>query len=51
MSGENGNISSSWPSRGEIVFDNFKVRYREGLDLVLRGINVKIDAGEKVNGI
>lgn len=42
-------VPLNWPNRGEIVFDNFKVRYREGLDLVLRGINLSIKGGEKVS--
>ncbi|XP_065206736.1 multidrug resistance-associated protein 1-like [Planococcus citri] len=41
-------VPNSWPNEGKIVFDNFKVRYREGLDLVLRGINLNIEGGEKI---
>ncbi|XKL66877.1 hypothetical protein PGB90_010297 [Kerria lacca] len=41
-------VPLSWPSKGEITFNNFKVRYREGLDLVLRGLNLKIKSGEKI---
>ncbi|XP_064640179.1 multidrug resistance-associated protein 1-like [Lineus longissimus] len=37
-----------WPPSGEIEFKDYSVRYREGLDLVLKGINVHIHAGEKV---
>eukprot|EP00026_Physarum_polycephalum_P000575 Phypoly_transcript_00576.p1 GENE.Phypoly_transcript_00576~~Phypoly_transcript_00576.p1 ORF type:complete len:1455 (+),score=279.81 Phypoly_transcript_00576:408-4367(+) len=37
-----------WPTEGSVKFDNFQMRYREGLDLVLRGINCKIEPGEKI---
>lgn len=42
------NSSASWPDMGEIVFQNVKLRYREGLDLVLRGISIKIAPCQKV---
>ena len=46
-----GKVSASkeWPEKGKVEFDNYKVRYREGLDLVLRGITCEINGGEKVN--
>ena len=31
-----------WPKYGEIKFEDYKVRYRPGLDLVLKGLNCKI---------
>ncbi|XP_053387089.1 multidrug resistance-associated protein 1-like [Mercenaria mercenaria] len=37
-----------WPRSGTVEFRNFLTRYREGLDLVLRGINCVIKDGEKV---
>ncbi|XP_062352441.1 ATP-binding cassette sub-family C member 2 isoform X2 [Cinclus cinclus] len=37
-----------WPSRGEIQFVDYKVRYRPELDLVLQGINCNIGSTEKV---
>lgn len=37
-----------WPQKGEIVFVNFSARYREGLRLCLRDLNVEFDAAEKV---
>ena len=40
---------TSWPQNGEIKFEELALRYREGLDLVLKGISVNIAAGEKVN--
>lgn len=40
--------STEWPQLGEIVFDNLQMRYREGLDLTLRGLNVTIEPKAKV---
>lgn len=37
-----------WPPKGQVDFQDYKTRYREGLDLVLRGISCHIDGGEKV---
>lgn len=42
------NVSSSWPDKGEVVFKDFRVRYREGLDCVLKGITFHINGSEKV---
>ncbi|CAG2247906.1 ABCC1 [Mytilus edulis] len=40
--------SSSWPKIGCIEFQDYGVRYREGLDLVLRGITCTIQPNEKI---
>ena len=37
-----------WPSKGEIAFNDIKLRYREGLDLVLKGVNVNVGNHEKI---
>ncbi|NXG87129.1 MRP3 protein, partial [Stercorarius parasiticus] len=37
-----------WPSKGELEFVNYSVRYRKGLDLVLKGLNLHIHGGEKI---
>uniref|UniRef100_A0A669B6R3 ATP-binding cassette, sub-family C (CFTR/MRP), member 2 n=1 Tax=Oreochromis niloticus TaxID=8128 RepID=A0A669B6R3_ORENI len=37
-----------WPEAGRVQFENFKVRYRPELDLVLHGITCDIDSTEKV---
>uniref|UniRef100_A0A8C9ZZ31 ATP-binding cassette, sub-family C (CFTR/MRP), member 2 n=1 Tax=Sander lucioperca TaxID=283035 RepID=A0A8C9ZZ31_SANLU len=37
-----------WPEAGRLHFDNYKVRYRPGLDLVLHGITCDIKSTEKV---
>ncbi|XP_049833464.1 multidrug resistance-associated protein 1-like [Schistocerca gregaria] len=39
---------TDWPSKGEVQFKDYKVRYREGLDLVLHGITFSVSGGEKV---
>ncbi|KAF9997458.1 hypothetical protein BGZ80_007654 [Entomortierella chlamydospora] len=38
----------AWPQRGQITFSQYSTRYREGLDLVLKDINVTINGGERV---
>lgn len=38
----------NWPSKGEIRFNNYQVRYRPELDLVLKGITCEIKSSEKV---
>lgn len=37
-----------WPSRGEVEFSNYSVRYRPGLDLVLKNLSMSVKGGEKV---
>ena len=37
-----------WPQYGAVTFENYQTRYREGLDLVLRGIDCNIQRGEKI---
>lgn len=41
---------AGWPSKGEIQFSNYQVRYRPELDLVLKGITCDIRSTEKVGG-
>ncbi|XP_071120825.1 multidrug resistance-associated protein 1-like isoform X2 [Mytilus edulis] len=40
--------SPDWPQNGVVEFKRYSTRYRDGLDLVLKGINTQINAGEKV---
>jgi len=40
--------SSNWPNRGEVIFKSVETRYRDGLDLVLKDLNLHIPAGKKV---
>ncbi|EDV20619.1 uncharacterized protein TRIADDRAFT_50946 [Trichoplax adhaerens] len=37
-----------WPINGDVQFANYQTRYRAGLDLVLKGIDCDISAGEKI---
>lgn len=38
----------SWPASGAVQFNNYSTRYREGLDLVLKNINLDIKPHEKI---
>ncbi|XP_065155853.1 multidrug resistance-associated protein 1 isoform X1 [Atheta coriaria] len=38
----------SWPDSGAVVFKDYAVRYREGLDLVLKKVSFEVKGGEKV---
>lgn len=38
----------SWPENGKVVFQDYSVRYRPGLDLVLKGVTFTVNGGEKV---
>jgi ATP-binding cassette subfamily C (CFTR/MRP) protein 1 len=37
-----GRVDDTWPSRGEIEFKEYSVRYRPELDLVLKSISIVI---------
>ncbi|KAI6879372.1 ATP-binding cassette glutathione S-conjugate transporter, partial [Hortaea werneckii] len=39
---------NSWPSKGGVSFDGYSTRYREGLDLVLKNVNLDIKSHEKI---
>lgn len=43
-----GAIDKTWPKQGGVQFENLQLRYREGLDLVLRGISFNVNAREKI---
>ncbi|XP_033117760.1 multidrug resistance-associated protein 1-like isoform X2 [Anneissia japonica] len=45
---EDNRPDEGWPSKGEIVMTNYSTRYREGLDLVVKGIDISIKSGEKI---
>lgn len=38
----------AWPSQGAVNFQNFSTKYREGLDLVLKNIDLSIKPHEKI---
>ncbi|XP_037025227.1 multidrug resistance-associated protein 1 isoform X2 [Bradysia coprophila] len=41
-------LPKNWPESGTVEFKNFQVRYREGLELVLKGISFTVAGGQKV---
>lgn len=41
-------IPQDWPSVGEIRFVDYKLRYDDDLNLVLKGLTMTINGGEKV---
>ena len=41
-------IRPSWPEKGEIIFDNVQMRYRDGLPLVLSGLSMHVKGGERI---
>lgn len=41
-------VQPSWPSQGNIQVSNVKMRYRDGLPIVLDGISLDIKAGQRV---
>lgn len=43
-----GTVDKAWPVHGQVEFNNYKIRYREGLDLVIRGISLSVKGGEKI---
>ncbi|CAN6675143.1 metal resistance protein Ycf1p [Trichomonascus vanleenenianus] len=45
---ENSRPPAAWPTAGAIEFKDYSTRYRPELDLVLKGINLKIEPGEKI---
>mmetsp|Transcript_6110 Transcript_6110/g.15236 ORF Transcript_6110/g.15236 Transcript_6110/m.15236 type:complete len:1427 (-) Transcript_6110:1683-5963(-) len=45
---EKDNLVKEWPSDGEIVFNNACLRYRPGLPLVLKSLNLVIPVRSKV---
>lgn len=41
-------VRKTWPEKGEIVFDNVEMCYRQGLPLVLQGLSMHIKGGERI---
>jgi len=45
---ENYRPSEHWPNEGNIKIENLRLKYRENLDYVLKGINIEIHQNEKI---
>ena len=45
---EDKKIAVDWPQNGDIEFKNVSLRYRQGLPLVIKNLNLRIEAGQKV---
>ncbi|KAH0556252.1 hypothetical protein GP486_005824 [Trichoglossum hirsutum] len=43
-----GAARPSWPEKGEIVFEDVQMKYREGLPLILQGISLHVKGGERI---
>jgi ABC-type multidrug transport system fused ATPase/permease subunit len=43
-----GDVRKTWPEHGEIIFNHVQMRYREGLPLVLKDLNMHVAAGERI---
>lgn len=41
-------VRPQWPEKGEIVFDNVEMRYRANLPLVLSGLSMHVQGGERI---
>ena len=41
-------LPPEWPEHGGLEFRNYATRYRPGMPLVLKGVSVDIQPGEKV---
>ncbi|PHH53173.1 ATP-binding cassette sub-family C member 11 [Ceratocystis fimbriata CBS 114723] len=41
-------VPPKWPEKGEIVFENVEMRYRADLPLVLRGLSIHVQGGERI---
>jgi ATP-binding cassette subfamily C (CFTR/MRP) protein 1 len=43
-----GPVRDSWPEKGEVVFKDVEMRYRKSLPLVLKGLNLHVQGGERI---
>ncbi|XP_058061275.1 multidrug resistance-associated protein 1-like [Anopheles bellator] len=45
---QKGTVDKAWPAEGKVEFKDYQIRYRDGLDLVIRGISLNVTGGEKI---
>ena len=45
---ENNRPPANWPDKGRIEFKDYQLRYRTGLDLVIKGISLVIEPNQKI---
>lgn len=45
---ESNRAPEGWPTRGVVEFRNYSVRYRPGLELVLKNLTLHVQGGEKI---
>jgi len=45
---QDSKVPEDWPRKGSIHFNDYQTRYREGLELVLKGISMEVDSLEKI---
>ena len=45
---DNNRPPKTWPDTGDVTLSNLAIRYREGLDLVIKDINCTIKGGNKI---
>jgi len=48
VGGEETKPASTWPESGEIQFNDVQMRYREGLPLTLKGLDLQVRGGERI---
>lgn len=41
-------VPASWPEKGRIQFTDARMRYRDGLPLVLKGLSMDVQGGERI---
>lgn len=46
---EGSSLPQDWPQRGTLVFKEYGLQYRKGLELALKGITLNIHEREKVS--
>ncbi|KAG0054723.1 Multidrug resistance-associated protein 1 [Gryganskiella cystojenkinii] len=45
---KDAHLPPHWPAQGRIEFRDFSARYRQGMELIIKGISFEVQPGEKV---